>query len=261
MTSQPLTENKQRKPSNRDSVVGSMETDSGTAMEQEVEEQEDDVSDSDDNAAKTDKLVIWVRFPGIPIECHESQFLMRMAERIGSPIKCDTTTSRADRGNFARICVEVDLSKPLVSRYELQKQVSFIEYEGHHLVCFQCRHYGHAKETCPNRAQEKPTEAKTTEANILMEDVDPRWVKRMTRGVEETLYGEWMIVRKGRRLTRVESTGVGIPHDREGNKGNSSRRMSRDEVVRKSMNESNQSKLYSLGIAIWYYRSRFRRRI
>ncbi|KAJ9185325.1 hypothetical protein P3X46_004971 [Hevea brasiliensis] len=64
-------------------------------------------------------------------------FLMRVASKIGRPIKVDETTLNASRGKFARICVEVDLSKPLL-----------FQYEGIHLICFQCCCYGLRQDTC-----------------------------------------------------------------------------------------------------------------
>lgn len=44
--------------------------------------------------------------------------------------------------------MEVDLSKPLVSKFCLSKKVRKIEYDGLYLVCFKCGIYGHREETC-----------------------------------------------------------------------------------------------------------------
>ncbi|KAJ9189664.1 hypothetical protein P3X46_000929 [Hevea brasiliensis] len=59
-------------------------------------------------------------------------------------------TLQASRGKFARMCVEVDLSKPLLFKFCLRKWVRLIEYEDMHLVCFSCGFYGHRSENCMN---------------------------------------------------------------------------------------------------------------
>lgn len=38
---------------------------------------------------------------------------MKVGLRIRRPVRIDTTTSLANRGMFARMCVEVDITKPL----------------------------------------------------------------------------------------------------------------------------------------------------
>ncbi|CAN1120338.1 hypothetical protein LINPERHAP2_LOCUS151 [Linum perenne] len=47
----------------------------------------------------------------------------RIGDRIGRTVRIDHTTLEGSRGNFARICVEVDLSKPLLSKYRLRRRV------------------------------------------------------------------------------------------------------------------------------------------
>ncbi|CAN1181685.1 hypothetical protein LINPERHAP2_LOCUS35546 [Linum perenne] len=69
--------------------------------------------------------------------------LKRIGDRIGKIVRIDHTTLEASRGNFARICVEVDLSKPLLSKYHLRRRVRRIEYEGLHTICFACGCYEH----------------------------------------------------------------------------------------------------------------------
>ena len=44
---------------------------------------------------------------------------MKLGSKIGNSVQIDSTTSMASRGHFARLCVEVDLTKPLVSKFTL----------------------------------------------------------------------------------------------------------------------------------------------
>ena len=73
---------------------------------------------------------------------------MRVGSKIGKPIRVDNATSTMSCGHYMRICVEVDLLKPLVSKFRLRRRIRKLEYEGIHLVCFGCSMYGHRKETC-----------------------------------------------------------------------------------------------------------------
>lgn len=47
---------------------------------------------------------------------YDESFLLSVARVIGKPIKVDMNTLRADRGRFARICVELDLTEAVVGK-------------------------------------------------------------------------------------------------------------------------------------------------
>lgn len=64
-------------------------------------------------------------------------------------LKIDRATFMAIRGKFARICIEIDLTQPPISKFRLKRRVNRVEYEGLHLVCFWCSTYGHHSEICP----------------------------------------------------------------------------------------------------------------
>ncbi|XP_019178319.1 PREDICTED: uncharacterized protein LOC109173535 [Ipomoea nil] len=98
---------------------------------------------------KTEKVLVWVRFPCLPIEYYSGIFLWKVGDKIGCPFRVDHATSQASGGRFARICVEIDITKPLLSMFTLEGKRRFIAYEGLHLVCFGCGKYGHAQDSCP----------------------------------------------------------------------------------------------------------------
>ncbi|KAI9116614.1 hypothetical protein K1719_012272 [Acacia pycnantha] len=68
---------------------------------------------------------------------------------IGKMIKVDRSTSIYDKGGFARICVEIDLKKPLLPTYLVFGEERPIIYEGLHSVCLSCGKYGHQQSGCP----------------------------------------------------------------------------------------------------------------
>lgn len=47
--------------------------------------------------------------------------------------------------------MEVDLRRPLKSRYRLRGDFWKLQYEGLHDICFECGRYGHRALTCPDR--------------------------------------------------------------------------------------------------------------
>ncbi|CAN1149035.1 hypothetical protein LINPERHAP2_LOCUS16800, partial [Linum perenne] len=96
--------------------------------------------------------LVWVRLPSLPLEFFSEKFLRRIGDKIGQLVRIDPVTLSIERGNYARICVRVDLSKKLLSKYKLFHRGRLIEYEGLHVVCFQCGHYGHTKDICPSLA-------------------------------------------------------------------------------------------------------------
>lgn len=57
--------------------------------------------------------MVWFRFPNIPIEVFKEPTLMRLGNTVGKVIKVDTTLAEVIRGQFIRVCVEVNLTKLL----------------------------------------------------------------------------------------------------------------------------------------------------
>ncbi|CAN1130934.1 hypothetical protein LINPERHAP2_LOCUS6119 [Linum perenne] len=69
-----------------------------------------------------------------------------------------------ERGNYARICVRVDLSKKLLSKYKLLHRIRRVENEGLHVICFKCGIYGHTIDICPSaKATETAEQDKSLE--------------------------------------------------------------------------------------------------
>lgn len=97
-----------------------------------------------------EKLLVWVWLPGIPIEYFNAEFLEKVGNKIGRLMRIDDATSEISRRRFARICVEVDITKPLLPRFKIKGRAMKIEYEGFHLICFHCGIYGHRNDGCPS---------------------------------------------------------------------------------------------------------------
>lgn len=163
--------------------------------------------------ASIDKVAVWVRFPGLPIEFYDSKFLMHLGNLIGKPLKVDSTTESATRGKYARMCVEVDLSKPLLSRYNLEDKVRTIEYEGIHMVCFECGYFGHRMEDCEvwkaklTRVVDNSKLREGVQSPNMVED-NLEKADGQGRENDQQMYGPWMIARRQKR-GRKSKTGEG----------------------------------------------------
>jgi len=71
-----------------------------------------------------------------------------MASAIGRPINVDINTLKVERGRFTRVCVEVDLTIPVVGKIWVNGHWYKVPYEGHHLICTNCSCYGHLGRNC-----------------------------------------------------------------------------------------------------------------
>ncbi|XP_031124339.1 uncharacterized protein LOC116027054 [Ipomoea triloba] len=112
---------------------------------------------------KTESMIVWIRFPCLPAEYFDHKFLMRVGSKIGRPINIDTATSLVSRASFARVCVEVDITKPLLAKFTLKNRVRPIVYEGLHLICFKCGMYGHNADGCRLNHDEENTQEENSE--------------------------------------------------------------------------------------------------
>ncbi|KAG8496977.1 hypothetical protein CXB51_008208 [Gossypium anomalum] len=56
---------------------------------------------------------VWIQLSGLPLE-YFNEVLVKVGKLVGRPIKLDSNTTYTTRGKFARICIEIDLSKPLI---------------------------------------------------------------------------------------------------------------------------------------------------
>ncbi|KAL7235893.1 hypothetical protein ACSBR1_019221 [Camellia fascicularis] len=95
---------------------------------------------------------VWVRFLELPIEYFQEKVLYTIAKQLGHPLKLDLTTTMATTGKIARVCIEMDLNKPLCPRFLLSKKSYNIEYESIHNFCFYCGRVDYRKELCKYKA-------------------------------------------------------------------------------------------------------------
>ncbi|KAK7857807.1 hypothetical protein CFP56_015899 [Quercus suber] len=95
--------------------------------------------------------------PELPIEFYETNAFLKIGRAIGPVLRIDSYTANGVRGRFARLCVQVNLDKPLLSTKHIGKIVQSIQYEGIKTLCFTCGRVGHKMEACPHVIKEYTT--------------------------------------------------------------------------------------------------------
>ncbi|XP_019182128.1 PREDICTED: uncharacterized protein LOC109177272 [Ipomoea nil] len=120
------------------------------------------VPDFDPLSDTTEKMLVWARIPCLPAEYYNYIFLRKLGNKVGRTIRVDQATSMVSKGRFARICVEVDITNPLISKFNYEGKVRSVAYEGVHMICFTCGIYSHVAEACPSlvRAGSTPKEVR-----------------------------------------------------------------------------------------------------
>ena len=87
--------------------------------------------------------------PELPIEFYEPTMLKKLGSTIGPVLRIDLHTINEERGRFARICVQINVDKPLVKTMKIGKMIQAVMYEGINDICFACGCIGHRKDGCP----------------------------------------------------------------------------------------------------------------
>ncbi|CAL1355746.1 unnamed protein product [Linum trigynum] len=158
-------------------------------------------------------MIVWVQLPAFPIHFYHREVLFSIGNLIGRTIKLDYHTQHQQRARFARIAVEVDLSKPLATRIRLDGKWQYLEYENLPILCFECGRVGHTKEVCPSSVQSAPALCLEAPGN------SPAVMSAATQASEEEKegFGPWMqVTRKSRRGSRDSTKGNSINRKGEG---------------------------------------------
>ncbi|XP_019224270.1 PREDICTED: uncharacterized protein LOC109205957 [Nicotiana attenuata] len=71
-----------------------------------------------DGVLKTNPL--WVRFPNLPLNCWSMKALSKIGSALGKPVYADECTTRSIRISYARMLIEMDVTKPLPRTVKLQ---------------------------------------------------------------------------------------------------------------------------------------------
>ncbi|XP_021765923.1 uncharacterized protein LOC110730426 [Chenopodium quinoa] len=93
-------------------------------------------------------ILLWVKFPNIPLNCWGPETLSRIGSLLGVPIFSDECTTRKLRVSFARVLIEIDVTKPLPKSMFVESPLKAIlelkvVYEWTPPFCSKCNKVGH----------------------------------------------------------------------------------------------------------------------
>ncbi len=130
------------------------------------------------------------------MEYYHKDSLLHIGNGLGPVLRVDFNTAAGTRGRFVRICVQIDLDKPLARIVRVGKTRLAVIYEGIGLLCFHCGRIGHRSELCPSR--------------ILEKEDNPTDIADSRAEEEEKLknFGPWMLVSRRKRQNKIAVTAV-----------------------------------------------------
>lgn len=94
------------------------------------------------------EIPLWVKFPKLPMNCWRTNTLSKMASTIGNPLFADQCTTKQTSVSYARILVEVNVTKKLPTEITMKdpsgrKFQQQIEFEWRPEFCAECSQIGH----------------------------------------------------------------------------------------------------------------------
>ena len=145
-----------------------------------------------------------MRFLELPIEFYDIKVLKEIGSAIGPMLRIDSYTATGSRGSYARLCIQIDLDKPLIKSIRIGRLVQQVKYEGISSLCFCCGRLGHKQENCCY--QIKVAEKRL---NQLREE-DKQEYSRLEESPNQVSeeekfdpnFGPWMLVTRKRNLVR-----------------------------------------------------------
>ena len=159
------------------------------------------------STATLSSVAIWIRFPKLPMEFYEPSDLKKIGRAIGPVLIIDSHTANWERGRFARLCVQVNLDKPLVRKIYIGKLEQCVLYEGINALCFSCGRIGHKLEACLYIVREQHKEQSKDQYEIHNETPNTQeedGLKDKGKEKPQKDYGEWMVVSRKKVTSRTK---------------------------------------------------------
>ncbi|KAL0928744.1 hypothetical protein M5K25_000663 [Dendrobium thyrsiflorum] len=150
------------------------------------------------------------RMPHLPLQCWDEDNVALIASMIGVPLMLDGNMFLWGRREFARVCVRLELDKPLplgvwvdgIAGRFFQK----VEYEKISTFCYNCGMVGHDKSECTNGRAVEPSQVEVI-GNLVATD----------RSDHEKSYGPWILVKHKKGSTRFGRVRSSSAKQYEGN--------------------------------------------
>ena len=174
--------------------------------------------------ASISSIAVWIRLNNLPIEYYNTEALHHIGKSIGNVLRVDTHTASEMRGRFARLCVQIDVNKPLVIAILIGKFEQPVCYEGIQKLCFSCGRMGHKQEIRPyivrhdlpqltveniveGELAERSCEECVTDKDKAGEGTTKSVPGNRHEDAMDRGYGPWVVVTKKKNVTRNLKSG------------------------------------------------------
>lgn len=175
---------------------------------------------------KLSTAAVWIQLHNLPVEFWEGESLETVCSLFGKLLKIDDLTSSLSRSRFARICVEIDLAKPLKQGFWIgddeHRVFVVVLYERLPTFCYKCGIVGHGTNNCSHQSlgNSEPTSpphctdsrgqqrqgiregseslSDGMEAELAPRSEIPAEEIKGTEELHKTDYGPWMMVTRRR---------------------------------------------------------------
>lgn len=192
---------------------------------------------------KLTTAAIWIQLHNLPIEFWSGDTLETISSHLGRLLKIDDLTLSLTRTKYARICIELDLSKPLCKGFwlgdDLHRVFIVVLYERLPTFCYSCGVIGHGSSSCsrapatgnapagqPPRSQrgkevrQEPSPvfagAGASDSGSLPQSNGNAVPSVPLFSETETDYGPWLLVSRRRGPSRPRGGSVRTPNAAEG---------------------------------------------
>ncbi|KAH0722882.1 hypothetical protein KY290_005538 [Solanum tuberosum] len=125
-------------------------------------------------------IPLWVKLPHLPLNCWGSNSLSRITSTIGTPMYADECTAKQSRVSFARMLIEVNITKPLLDKIVVKDPngrvfTQQVIYEWKPMFCEVCQVIGHKCD--PNHPGEHG-QARRRRGHAGQKNVVQKWISK-----------------------------------------------------------------------------------
>ncbi|KAI7987656.1 hypothetical protein LOK49_LG13G02972 [Camellia lanceoleosa] len=138
--------------------------------------------------------IVWARLTSLLIEFFDRSILQKIGAKLGTLLKIDVHIENGNKGRFARLCIQVDLSKPLIAKIKIGTITQRVSYEGISSICFDCGRLGYKRGNC--------NISFSTNSHLPLANPPLNTPTNTTPTISsETHFGPWMLVERHRKTT------------------------------------------------------------
>nr|POE73691.1 hypothetical protein CFP56_64464 [Quercus suber] len=168
------SQNLQGRKSFNDKIIGEI---SGAFVEafDLIDQMEEDPDSNDDDVEVGDLYREGViKLNELLIELYVPEVLKEIGEHIGKVLRIDCHTAMEARGKYARLCIQVDLNKPLINTVIIGRFEQRVSYECIQRLCFSCGRVGHNADNYSYTIRKGKSLLAATEEDQVAQPLKPR---------------------------------------------------------------------------------------